>query len=83
VAEPVTVPVAIYEEYREVFIEILHRPGRRLVAVLELLSPSNKTGVGSRDYVVRRNALLNPGDPPHRARLLAGRPTPADGRADV
>ena len=58
VAEPVTVPVAIFEEFREVFIEILHRPGRRLVAVLELLSPSNKTGVGYRDHVVRRNALL-------------------------
>ena len=56
--EPVTIPLKFLEEFREVYIEILHGPGRRLVAVLELLSPSNKSGNGRRDYLARRNGLM-------------------------
>ena len=40
--EPVTIPLLIEEESRETYIEILHRPDRTLVTVIELLSPSNK-----------------------------------------
>ena len=34
--EPTTVPVAILEEVRETYLEILRRPDRSLVAVIEL-----------------------------------------------
>src|SRR5262245_30844952 len=47
------------EEARETFIEIRHRPERRLVAVLELLSPSNKEEPGRRSSLDKRNALLH------------------------
>jgi hypothetical protein len=59
ILEPVTVPLIIEEEARETFIEIRHRPERRLVAVLELLSPSNKEEPGRRSYLDKRNALLH------------------------
>lgn len=56
--EPVTMPVAMLEEAREAYIEVLHRPDRTLVAVLELLSPANKAEPGRGDYVLKRDALL-------------------------
>jgi hypothetical protein len=56
--EPVTVPLVIEEETHERYIEILHRPERALVAVLELLSPANKEEPGRSDYLAKRNALL-------------------------
>ena len=57
--EPVAIPLVIEEETRQTYIEILQRPDRALVAVLELLSPSNKEEPGRSDYLSRRNALLN------------------------
>jgi hypothetical protein len=56
--EPVTIPLVIEEEERQTFIEILRRPGRTLVAVLELLSPANKEEPGRSSYHGKRNALL-------------------------
>jgi hypothetical protein len=56
--EPVSVPIATLEEVREAYIEILHRPDRTLVAVLELLSPGNKAEPGYGDYLVKRHAIL-------------------------
>lgn len=56
--EPVTIPLVIEDETRETFIRILHRPERTLVAVLELLSPSNKEELGRGDYLAKRNAIL-------------------------
>jgi hypothetical protein len=56
--EPVMIPLVIEEETRETYIEILHRPDRELVAVLELLSPANKENPGRRAYLVKRNAVL-------------------------
>ncbi len=58
VLEPATIPLVIEEESRETYIEILHRPNRTLVAVLELLSPSNKEEPGRSTYLAKRNALL-------------------------
>jgi hypothetical protein len=55
---PVTLPLEILDEVRETYIEILHRPDRRLVAVLELLSPANKEEPGRGEYLAKRNALL-------------------------
>jgi hypothetical protein len=56
--EPVTIPLPIMEEVRETRIQILHRPGRTLVGVLELLSPGNKTGSGYSAYLAKRNDVI-------------------------
>jgi hypothetical protein len=57
--EPVTIPhLFIEEEQRERWVEILHRPERSLVAVLELLSPANKEEPGLHRYRAKRFALL-------------------------
>jgi len=57
--EPVTIPhLLIEEETHERWIEILHRPERSLVAVLELLSPANKEEPGLYRYRDKRFALL-------------------------
>lgn len=56
--EPVTIPLTVLEGPRQAYIEILHRPERTLVAVLELLSPANKEQPGRTEYLVKRRALL-------------------------
>src|SRR5437899_7504019 len=48
--EPVHIPHEFLEEVRQTRIEILHRPERTLVAVLEMLSPFNKSGEGFEQY---------------------------------
>ncbi len=57
--EPVTIPLLILGEVRETYIEILYRPDRSLVAVLELLSPANKEEPGCGAYLAKRNGLLH------------------------
>jgi hypothetical protein len=57
--EPTTIPLLVEEERRETYIEILRRPNRTLVAVLELLSPSNKEEPGRSSYLAKRQALLH------------------------
>ncbi|HEX5446311.1 MAG TPA: DUF4058 family protein [Pirellulales bacterium] len=59
---PVTLPLPIAEEeIREAWIEILHLPEQTVVAVLELLSPRNKTGDGRPEYLAKRRAVLRQG----------------------
>src|SRR5262249_26133450 len=55
---PVTVPLTILEGPRETFIEILHKPDRELVAVLELLSPTNKPQPCGTESLAKRRAIL-------------------------
>src|SRR5437870_9501644 len=56
--EPVTIPLVIEEEARETYIEILHRPDRTFVTVIELLSPSNKEDPGRALFLAKQNSLL-------------------------
>ena len=56
--EPVTLPHEIYEELKQARIEIIHRPERSLVTILEVLSPFNKTGDGHKQYRAKRAAIL-------------------------
>lgn len=57
--EPVTIPNIIHlDPHREAFIEIYRMPEYELVTVLELLSPTNKTGDGRGQYVAKRETLL-------------------------
>ncbi|WP_165220297.1 DUF4058 family protein [Aquisphaera insulae] len=85
--EPVTIPLARDSvEIRRRWIEIKVLPDLDLVTVVEILSPTNKAGIGYREYVEKRNALLDrpinlveldlllDGDPPPMGRALeAGR----------
>lgn len=58
----VTLPLPLdEEEVRESWIEIYHRPDRSLVAVLELLSPTNNRGETRSKYLGRRRTLLRQG----------------------
>ncbi len=57
--EPVTLPLAFPAEAVEPYIEIHFMPDRALVAVLELLSPTNKSGEGRSSYLVKRKAILS------------------------
>ncbi|MCI0637800.1 MAG: DUF4058 family protein, partial [Gemmataceae bacterium] len=56
--EPVTIPHEFLEEVRQARIEILHRRDRRLVAVLEMLSPFNKSADGFVQYRNKRKTIL-------------------------
>lgn len=58
VLEPVTLPLLIVHESRETYLEIYHRPERSLVGIIELLSPTNKSGEGRGEYLAKRNAIL-------------------------
>ena len=58
--EPVTIDLPD-EEFVEVldrWIEIRHRPDRKLVTAIEVLSPTNKTGEGFHDYCSKRRSLI-------------------------
>jgi hypothetical protein len=57
-SRPITVPVMIFEEEPQAFLEVFHRPDRSLVAVSEVLLSENKTGAGHVEYLARRNAIL-------------------------
>jgi hypothetical protein len=58
VLQPRIIPHEFIEEMRQGRIEILRRPERSVVAVLELLSPTNKIGEGFAEYCGKRLALL-------------------------
>lgn len=58
VIEPVTIDIPIYDEVRQARIEIIRHPERTLVTVIELLSPSNKSGDDMYEYRAKRNAIL-------------------------
>src|SRR5687768_9826156 len=49
--EPVSIANAELEEIRDSWLEIYYRPDESLVAVLELLSPSNKSGPGRDQFL--------------------------------
>lgn len=56
---PITLPLLIEEEeYRDVWIQIRHRPNHSVVAVLEVLSPTNKSGSERAQYLAKRRAIL-------------------------
>jgi hypothetical protein len=58
VVEPVRIPQLVEDAQRESYLEILRLPDRKLVTILELLSPTNKTGRGRLSYLTKRNEIL-------------------------
>jgi hypothetical protein len=57
--EPHVLKHIIGDPIREAYIEVVRRGDNSLVAVLELLSPANKTGEGRGEYLVKRDQLLH------------------------
>ena len=57
--EPVTVPLIIPQRERQRYIEIYDYPEQTLVAVIEVLSPTNKRSRGRDEYLTKRDSLLN------------------------
>jgi hypothetical protein len=55
--EPTMIRVKIKEEERQTFVQIVRHSDRKLIAVLELLSPSNKAA-GQTQYLAKRQAVL-------------------------
>jgi len=76
--EPITVPLAIGEvEIRQRWIEIKSLPDLELVTVIEILSPTNKSGAGRDEYLEKRASLIErPVNLVEIDLLLGGRPTP-------
>ncbi len=60
VAEPVTIPFLTDEEVEEARLEIRHAESKALVAVIEILSPSNKIpgSAGRRSFLDKRREIL-------------------------
>jgi hypothetical protein len=56
--KPTIVRNIIGDPIREGYIEISRRDDNKLVAVLELLSPSNKSGAGRGEYLLKRDQVL-------------------------
>ena len=57
--EPVTIPLPrVTMEVRDVWIEILRLPKKAPVSVIEVLSPTNKVGVGYSEYLQKRRQMI-------------------------
>lgn len=56
--EPRVLKHIVGDPIREAYIEVVRRGDDSLVAVLELLSPANKTGSGRGEYLTKRDQLL-------------------------
>lgn len=79
--EPITLPLVFVEEVRTTYIEIRRIEDRRVVTILELLSPSNKSGNDRQIYLTKRNTLLR--EEIHLFELdllLGGQRVPLEGR---
>ena len=55
--EAVTVQLPTTDTERENYLEILRMDSREVVAVIEILSPTNKYGAGRREYLGKRAAV--------------------------
>jgi len=59
IAAPLQVQLTLSETEREIHLEVLDRKSRRVITVVEVLSPSNKYAGRDRDvYLARRDALF-------------------------
>ena len=56
--QPTLIPHKRLQRVRQGRVRILHRPDQSLVGVLEMLSPTNKTGDGFAEYCAKRQAIL-------------------------
>lgn len=61
IAEPLTIPFLVEDEIEEAFLEIRHVESRTTVAVIEVLSPSNKIrgSAGRESFLAKRRQILD------------------------
>jgi hypothetical protein len=52
------ITVKVLEEHSERYIKILHGQNSKPVSVIEVLTPFHKAGEGRRDYLIKRNGLM-------------------------
>lgn len=79
--EPVRLKVRRADAATESFLRVVYEPDSSLVAVLELLSPTNKEGEGRTAYLTKRNQML--GETVHLVELdllLGGARVPVRGK---
>ncbi|MGO9470147.1 MAG: DUF4058 family protein [Isosphaeraceae bacterium] len=80
---PTEIQLTAQDVERVPYLEIRDRFGRDLVTVLEMLSPSNKRGDDRRQYLAKRNQLLESSSHLIEIDLLrGGRPMPDANRPD-
>ncbi|MHB1557785.1 MAG: DUF4058 family protein [Isosphaeraceae bacterium] len=59
ILEPVRLPLPVdYVEVRDTWIEVHRGRRRQIVASIEVLSPTNKTGTGRAEYLAKRRDLI-------------------------
>jgi hypothetical protein len=57
--DPITLTLpSEFVEHRDVWIEIRRRPDRSVVSVIEVLSPTNKSGTGRENYLAKRSSMI-------------------------
>ncbi|WP_324236249.1 DUF4058 family protein [Okeania sp.] len=56
--KPVKVAIPLREEVRQSYIEVKDTATKEVVAVVEVLSPANKTGEGHQKYLAKRQQIL-------------------------
>jgi hypothetical protein len=56
--KPVTLPLLLLDPIPETYIEVETYPDHQVVAVIEILSPSNETGRGRVEYLDKRDELI-------------------------
>jgi hypothetical protein len=61
ILEPVTIPLmkGDVDEIQDTWIEIRNLPELDLVTVIEILSPTNKTGLGRVEYIDKRDQYID------------------------
>ena len=78
--DAIAVRIPYREEQRQRYIEVIRVSNREVVAVIELLSPSNKTSPGLESYIAKRNQVFHSTTHLVEVDLLrAGRPMPVIG----
>ena len=56
--KPMKVAIPLREEVRQSYIEVKDTATKEVVAIVELLSPANKTGEGRQKYLAKRQQIL-------------------------
>lgn len=58
-AEPIKVALPMLEEVREAYLEVKDAATKDVIAIIEILSPTNKRGEGRQKYMQKRQQVFN------------------------
>ncbi len=78
VAEPLVLQTLIDEKIRQNYVEIIDADNRKVVTVIEVLSPDNKVSraQGLKSFRIKRNAIMKSAEPLGRNRFAPPRDLP-------